>query len=282
MPVYNQRRFVAEALDSVLAQTRPPREVVVIDDGSTDGTSEILQGYGGRIRCVRQPNRGVAAARNRGAELVTSELLAFIDADDVWLPAKLERQLERCAAEPGLGLVHCGTEEIDESGRSLGERRDGLEGRGLGARMLLFQPAILGGGSGVVIPRLVFAELGGFDPRLSTSADWDLYYRIAVRHPIGFVPDVLLRYRRHAANMHARVGVMAQDMLLAYRKAFADAPPEIRRLKRRAYGRLHAVLAGSFFVQGDYWGFLRHAAASVVIAPENVGHFVDARRRRSR
>src|SRR4029077_19565705 len=125
----------------------------------------------------------------------------------VWLPRKLERQVARWEREPALGLVHCGYEEIDGAGRRGGTCLLGVEGR-VADRLLLFeQPVVLGGGSGVLIPRAVFEAVGGFDPRLSTSADWDLYYRIASRWAIGFVPEVLLQYRRHAGSMHTNVRV---------------------------------------------------------------------------
>jgi GT2 family glycosyltransferase len=124
-----------------------------------------------------------------------------------------------------------------------------------------------------VVPRAVFEDVGGFDERLSTSADWDLCYRIAERCRVGFVPEALVRYRFHGGNMHRNVRAMARDMLLAYAKAFSKPDPDLRRLRRLAYGRLHSMLAGSYFRAGDYRRFVRHALASVTTRPEQIGYF---------
>lgn len=277
IPTYNYARFVGQAIENALGQTLPPTEVIVVDDGSTDDTAIVLASFGDRIRVVWQQNRGVAAARNAGAALATGGLLAFLDADDLWLPRKLERQVARFQAAPDLGLVHCGMEEIDADGVALGQRLDGLEGR-ISTEMLLFRRGtVLGGGSGAVVARLVFEAIGGFDEQLSTSADWDLYYRIAAVSEVGFVPEILLRYRIHGANMHANFHAMEHDMLLAFKKAFRECPvaePLPRSVRRRGYGNLHRVLAGSFFSTGDYHKFMAHAVQSLLLTPPNLLHFV--------
>jgi len=273
IPTYNHATFLAGALESVFAQTSHPREVVVVDDGSTDGTPDVLQAYEGRIRVLTQSNRGVAAARNAGAALASGDLLAFLDADDAWLPVKLERQVACFGVEPGVGLVHCGVEEIDGRGHQLRTRLDGMGGW-VSTEMLLFRRGvILGGGSAVVVRRVDFLDVGGFDEALSTSADWDLYYRIARRYPVGFVPEVLVRYRIHSGNMHRNLDVMRRDMLAAYAKVFSEQDPELQRLRRSAYGALHAMLAGSFLRAGEYRRFARHAAASLALRPGQVGYF---------
>jgi glycosyltransferase involved in cell wall biosynthesis len=245
----------------------------VVDDGSTDGSRKRVTAFRERVRVIPQANQGVAAARNRGALAASAPYLAFLDADDLWLPTKLERQLHCFEGDPRLGLVHCGVEEIEEDGRPGACRLDGRDGD-VWREMLLFEPAILGGGSAVLIPRLIFQQSGGFDQRLSTSADWDLYFRIAARHPVGFVPEVLVRYRFHGGNMHANLAAMEHDMLLAYEKAFAEGGPRLQPLRRQAYGRLHTVLAGSFFSQHQLGGFLRHAFRALALNPANAGRFL--------
>jgi len=273
IPTYNHAAFLPEALESVFAQTCSPLEVIVVDDGSTDETAEVLRVYERRIRVISQPNRGVAAARNAGAAVASGELLAFLDADDAWLPAKLERQVARFDGEPEIGLVHCGVAEVDGQGGQLRARLDGMEGW-VSTEMLLFRRGvILGGGSAAVIRRATFVQAGGFDEVLSTSADWDLYYRIGHRYPVGFVPEVLVRYRIHSGNMHKNLDVMRRDLLGAYAKVFSEQDPELQRLRRWAYGRLHAMLAGSFFQAGEYGQFARHAVASVAARPGQAGYF---------
>jgi glycosyltransferase involved in cell wall biosynthesis len=271
IPTYNQSRFLPYAVESALAQTLPPAEIIVVDDGSTDDTPTTLRRWLNRIRVLRQPNRGVAAARNAGAAAAAGELLAFLDSDDAWLPAKLERQEARFRKDPGLGLVHCGCEEVDGEGRPLRTRIDGLAGCVRDELLLLRRPVILGGGSGLVVPRSVFDALGGFDESLSTSADWDLCYRIARRHPVGFVHEVLLQYRIHASNMHANVALTRSDMLAAFAKAFAD--PDVRLLRRAAYGGLHSMLAASFFQAGALGDGLRHTLQTAYFLPSRLGYF---------
>ena len=283
IPSYNHERFLGQAIDSALSQTLRPHEVIVVDDGSTDGTAAVLSRYGDRIQAIRQANSGVSAARNAGVARSTGDLLAFLDADDEWRPQKLELQVQAWQADPGLGLVHCGVEDIDGDGQPLREHAQGLSGTDVAAAMLLFRgPTILGGGSGVLIPRAVFDTAGGFDLRLSTSADWDLYYRIASQYPIAFVPAPLLRYRLHGSNMHGNVRAMEHDMLLAYQKAFADPAAPNQKLRRRAYGNLHSVLAGSYFVAGQKRDFARHAARSLWLTPDNVSRFLSYPLRRLR
>src|SRR5437763_447547 len=104
IPAYNFARYVPEAIDSVLAQTYAPFEVIVVDDGSTDDTPKVLAAYGNRIRAIRQVNQGVAAARNTGLAAAGGEYVAFIDSDDTWEPRKLQLQMDRFDADPDLGL----------------------------------------------------------------------------------------------------------------------------------------------------------------------------------
>jgi len=269
IPNYNYGRYLGQAVDSVLAQSYPNVEVIVADDGSTDQSSEVLRSYGDRIRWVQQRRQGVAAARNRGVSESRGELVAFLDADDVWMTQKLERQVARWLASPDLGLIHCGARRIDVSGRTLEVQQDGMEGW-ISHEMLLFKRCtIVCAGSTALIPRRVFDGVGGFDTRLSTSADWDLCYRVGVRYPAGFVRDPLVAVRMHQTNMHDNIRAMEHDMLLAYGKAFRDAEVAVRRLRRRSYGNLHMVLGGSFARAGQWRDASRHILKGLWLTPEN-------------
>lgn len=269
IPNYNYAHYLPQAVESVLAQTYANLEIMVVDDGSTDDSEAILRGYGNRLRWIKRQNQGVAAARNLGASQTTGQLVAFLDADDLWLPDKLERQVQRFLNDPELGLVHCGVEEIDKEGQHLRFRDDGLEGW-VAKDMLIFnRGVILGGGSGVIVPRDEFAAVAGFDTSLSTSADWDLFYRLAARRRVGFVSAPLLKYRVHNSNMHRNVRAMEHDMLIGYEKAFSNSTDEFRALRRRCYGNLHMVLAGSFFRAGQTTDFARHALKSLWLTPGN-------------
>ena len=269
VPNYNYGRYLRQAIESVLAQSYQRIEVLVVDDGSTDESEAAVHGYSNHVRWVRQHHEGVSAARNRGVRESRGELIAFLDADDFWAPAKLERQVARWISEPAVGLVHCGARILNDAGETPEVQLGGLEGW-VAEDMLLFQRlAIVCAGSGALVPRAVFDSVGGFDPHLSTSADWDLCYRIAVRRRVGFVPEELIFIRRHQTNMHANIRVMEHDMLLAYAKAFQEAGPERRRLRRQSYGNLHMVLGGSFFQAGQFAAAARHVAISLWLTPGN-------------
>jgi glycosyltransferase involved in cell wall biosynthesis len=268
IPAYNHERFVGIAVASALRQTRPPLEIVVVDDGSTDATASRVAEFGPDVRLISQPNGGVSSARNTGIAEASGDLIAFLDADDEWCPAKLERQVAAFEADPDLGLVHCAVEDISADGAVLARHIDGLSGWVADELLLLRRPVVLGGGSGFIVPRDVLHLIGGFDPRLSTSADWDVVYRVARSYRIGFVPEVLLRYRLHGGNMHTNIDRMRSDMLLAFDKAFDGASAaDVAALRRRSYGQLHLLLSGSYLRNGHPYKALRHLAGAACLQP---------------
>lgn len=282
IPNYNYAAYLREAVDSALNQTYPSVEILVVDDGSQDDSLERLKPYGSRVKVIRQKNQGVSAARNNGAEESQGEYLAFLDADDVWLPVKLERQIGCFLADGELGLVHVGLQEIDRAGQVRRTDLAGLEGWVSSELLLLSRSVVLGGGSGMMIPREVFLSTGGFDLRLSTSADWDLWYRVSSRYRIGFVPEALLNYRIHSSNMHGNIKVMERDMMLAFEKAFATGSEEVQKIRKTCYSNLHRILSGSYFQAGQYPEFIKHAWKSVWLAPENFFYFAKFPLRRLR
>jgi glycosyltransferase involved in cell wall biosynthesis len=272
IPVYNGAAYVEQAVHSALGQTVAGVEVIVVDDGSTDGTAAVLARFGGSIRCVRQPNAGVSAARNRGLGLARGQYVAFLDADDVWLPHKLERQLGLLAAEPHLGGVGCGMFVADVHLHVKSERR--AAGDGLAGLLLMRDESGVGSGSRLLAPTAVLQQLGGFDERLSTSADWDLATRLARHHAIAFVPEALLLVRDHPAGMHCNVRLMEKDMRLGLRKGFSGPLPNgVAALRRRAYSNLYRTLAGSYWHAADTWNALRCAALSLLWHPANLPYF---------
>lgn len=271
IPNYNYGHYLREAIDSVLAQSYPEIEAVVVDDGSIDNSREIIETYGDGIKTIFQQNQGVSAARNNGFEQSSGEFIAFLDADDIWFPAKIEKQIELFAADEGVGLVHTGVVDVDSHGDRLHERTDGMNGW-VAEKLLEFERAvILGGGSGMMVTKKAFEQVGGFDLRLSTSADWDFSYQVCSRFKVGFVPDILLKYRVHGSNMHGNIKAMEHDMLLGYEKAFTAGAEADRA---RCYGNLHKTLAGSYFNAGQYGEFWRHMLKSLQNRPANIGHFL--------
>lgn len=276
IPNYNYAGYIDQAVDSVLAQTYRNVEITVVDDGSKDGSLDILSSYGDSIRVIEQKNAGVAVARNTGVAGSSGEMVAFLDADDVWLPQKLERQVQKMASDDEIGLVHCSMRYIDPNGVVCGEISAGKEGHVADDLLLFESGTLIGAGSTALVRRQVFEDAGGFDPRLSTAADWDLGYRIAVRRKVGFVSEPLVLYRTHNSNMHSNIGAMEHDMLLGFEKAFAAGSSLD---PNRCYANLYKTLAGSYFHAGRYPDFARNAVKSVARRPGNIGYFLGALRR---
>ena len=278
---YNYGRFLPAAVESALRQTHSPLEVVVVDDGSMDGSEEVLDSFRDRVNVIRQANRGVSGARNRGIESCRGELVAFLDADDVWLPEKLERQVERLE-RPSVGMVCCELELMDEQGQSLGRtttRR--FDGATLEELALLRGPGVPGAGSSALVRREVLDEVGFFDETLSTSADWDFCRRVACRWDIDIVREPLVRYRQHASAMHRSVELFERDVLRCFEKMFSDpAARAVHPLRRRCYGNLYLTLAGSHLHAGHVGKGLRYLARGVLCWPPGLSYALSAPFRR--
>lgn len=272
IPNYNYARFLPEALESVLAQTYPAVEILVVDDGSTDDSLQVLREYEGRVRALTPPNGGVARARNLGIRESRGELVAFLDSDDAWNPEKLAKQVA-LLEDGGFGMVYTGLRFVDEDGTVLGQMTEGLSGWVLKELALLEKPGILGSGSTALIRRACFDAVGLYEPALSTSADWDLSRRIAGRYEIGMVREPLTSYRLHRASMHRNVELFERDMLLAFERMFADeAARAVHPLERRARAKLYMTLAGSFFHARRWDKFLQYCRRSLVLNPGGLMH----------
>jgi glycosyltransferase involved in cell wall biosynthesis len=202
MPAYNARRYVGEAIESVLAQTWRDFEFLIIDDGSTDDTPGILQRYAagdGRIRVLTRSNAGVGAALNAGLAEARGELVARMDSDDVCLPERFARQVEFLRQEPECVLVGSRVLLIDPEGAPLFGMDDiptgheAIDEMLLQARWSIVHPAVM-------MRRDVVRRLGGYDNDLVPVEDHDLFLRLAEVGRLANLPDVLLRYRKHPMN----------------------------------------------------------------------------------
>ncbi len=201
---YNYGRYLAGALDSALAQTFTDFEVVVVDDGSTDETAEVILPYlaDARVRYYRTANRGQPAAKNFGIRSARGPLIAFLDADDLWLPAKLQRQMALLRSDPGLGVVYTRRLLIDPDGRQLDGPQPALY-RGLVLEAVFLRNIICF--SSTLVRRAVFAEAGYFDEDLPLAIDYDLWLRVARAYRFDYVDEPLVKYRTGHANLSSRV-----------------------------------------------------------------------------
>jgi glycosyltransferase involved in cell wall biosynthesis len=272
IPCYNYEKYVGQAIESALAQDPAPLEVIVVNNGSTDGSLGVLQAFGDRIRLVSQENRGQSGARNRGIAEARGELVAFLDADDAWLPGKLARQLKRIE-RPEVGLVYGGYWIADRELRPVRERIPRARGRIL--REFASGPGavITGGESTALIRKQCFERVGLFDPELSISAGWDMYRRIAAHYEIEVVEEPLMLYRQHGSNASLRADVYEHDMELKLRKMFEDpAAREIWPMRRSCYGRAYLAVSGSYLHAGQPIESLRVLTKAAWTWPEGMGY----------
>lgn len=236
IPNHNYARYIGEAVESVLSQTYPEVEVIVVDNGSTDDSLEVLRRYAARCRVVPQADLGQSLARNRGIQEARGDLIAFLDADDAWRPRKLELQVERFKND-AIALVYCSLELADASLRPTGQviwasvRGDALEefvkwpGRAI----------VVGGESTAVVRRAALDAVGPFEPTLSISGGWDLWRRIATHYQIDHVEEPLVLYRQHGSSLHRRLAVYESDVRSASARMFADTAASRVWGARRAY-----------------------------------------------
>jgi len=235
IPAYNAETFIERTLTSVLTQTYTNIEVLVIDDGSEDRTGQILESFAknnSRVRLFKQKNAGVAAARNLAIEKSTGDYVAPIDADDIWYPQKLQKQVScMLLAGPSVGLVYAWQVRIDEENSILGpvdiqsyEDFSSVEGNVLPA---LVYCNFLGSASTPLIRRSCFVQVGGYNTLLKARdaqgcEDWDIYLRIAEQYEFRVVREFLISYRQVRSSMSRNIKTMAKS----YDLVMADLRPK--------------------------------------------------------
>ena len=202
IPAYNCEEYIARAIESVLEQTHPVDEIIVVDDGSTDTTAEIIKSYGERIRYVHQDNAGECGARNTGVQVAASSWVAFLDADDQWLPDKIELQVKCLQQNPAIVWVSsnyerclCG-ENLRQPHLPLQQAKNYLQGRTYFSEF--FTAFILdahGCSDTMLIKKEVLLDAGLFRRNQTRGGDVDMWWRIAFRYPrMGYVPKPLAVY----------------------------------------------------------------------------------------
>jgi glycosyltransferase involved in cell wall biosynthesis len=273
VPAYNAARTLPETVQSVLDQSMRDIEVIVVDDGSTDETLETARAIDDpRVTVLPQPNGGVSAARNNGARAARGRYVAFLDSDDLWLPHKLERQLEILEREPDVHAVQAGVVFVDDGLQPLSVRPcadwedpllDTLYFRNL--------PAFP---STVIITREKLLERGGFDTSLVILEDWELAVHAAWHWDLRSVHEPLGLYRFHPGNRSRDVSIHVEPGERVLARIFADPelPEHVRRKKRSVYARLYLMLAGGSLRARDWRGCARWGARAVARDPTTLGH----------
>lgn len=232
IPCYNYAHLVGRAIRSVLEQTYTDFEIIVVDDGSTDNIPEVVAGFAGRVRYIRQPNQGPNGARNQGIRAASGEFIALLDPDDEWLPRKLERQMTIMDSQPTVGLVYANVYLVEGlSGSIIGTYPSRLFRKGHVLQYLYLHQFVPS--PTPLIRRLVFDRVGYFDPNAIGSDDWDMWLRIAAQFEFAYVAEPLAKYAVHASwGSHTTYQTYERDMLTFLKKSAMDYPAELGRVYR--------------------------------------------------
>ena len=272
VPTYNSADSLPNAIESIRNQNWPGLEIIVVDDGSTDDTAAVLRKLGaGDLRVIRQKNGGPGAARNRALEITAAEWVAFLDADDIWLPHKLEMQMDCLRSERSHGFCYADSLRRTISGTESVRRAPGLA-KGAFRSLLLGPRFDL---STVVVRRDCFAQVGLFDPELRTGEDWDLWLRLSALCHGCYVPKPLSVYRvpsdpdKYPLPMYERCQVRILGRLFSNQN-IARVWPKLAQCRGQVYAWHYATLAKSFLHGRRLPGFLRLAVASVSSHPMGI------------
>jgi hypothetical protein len=268
IPAYNTSPYIQDCLQSVLAQTEPDFEVIVVDDGSTDDTAAQVKAISDpRIHLIQQPNGGLAAARNTGIWAAQGELVAFLDADDRWCPEKLAAHRQVLEQHPEASVSYDWAAFIDSQGQ-----RTGLcmaQSRIQLTPEALLLKNYLGNGSTAVVRRGILEQVGGFDESLRRMVDHELWIRLTHGgHHIQLVPAVLTDYRTHSQSFTADTGRMLQGVEAFLQKVATYAPESVQKLSPLVWAFTHRWMARAAFVAGDYDKARSHALHAVQAAPQ--------------
>jgi glycosyltransferase involved in cell wall biosynthesis len=229
VPCYGQGHFLGEAIESVLNQTYPNHEIIVVDDGSPDDTSQVASRYSG-VRLIRQENRGLSAARNRGISESHGRVLVFLDADDRLLPGALESGLTCMAQRPESELVFARYRAISEDGSPSGVVSDLCAGD---LYLGLLVRNCIGPVAPVMFRREIFDKVGGFDTNISPASDYDIYLRIARRYQTHRHDGIVAEYRVYNSSMSADPGLMLRAVIISLRSQQTYVKGDVER--ERAY-----------------------------------------------
>ena len=263
MAAYNHAGYIAKAIHSVLAQTWQDFELIVVDDGSTDATGQVVSQFSSPVRYIHQQNRGQGGARNRGIASARGEFICFLDDDDLWEPEYLATVIAVFQQQPDIDALYTGFRMIDGEDRVLPQT-----GSHVVPPHQMYDALIRGGWFPplvVTVRKSCLDQVGPLDESLRGHDDWDLWLRIAQGHVFRGIPEALARYRVHAGGLSSDVQHMTEDRLKVVRNHFGPPDGEAATwptVKRRAYAYAYRLAAFEFSMTGksdEAWGYLERA-----------------------
>jgi glycosyltransferase involved in cell wall biosynthesis len=269
VPAHNAERTLESTLHSILVQTFTDYEVLVVDDGSTDGTARIAADTGAPVVCLRQQHGGVSTARNHGLAHAKGRYVAFLDADDLWEPEKLQRQLALMTAHPEIGACFTGYLRVDDAVNVIGRAhaRDYTDF----CAALLLGSMVVQLTSTALLRKSVTDDVAGFDPAFSQCADWDYALRLSTRTRFAQLDVPLARYRQSSTSMSSNIALLESDTFAVLNKFFStDSAGPYRYLRRRCYSNQWMILSGSYLHAGLPHHAVRCMLRGVRLHPSNV------------
>ena len=252
IPAYNGDRYIGQAVESVISQTYKNWEIIIVDDGSTDDTRQVLQPYVENIRYVYQENQGVAAARNRGIQESRGELIAFLDQDDFFLSDKLAGQVALFDTQPSLGIVNSGWRIVKEQGESIFDVTPWENLPQLDLKTWIVYMPLLP--SAMMVSRQWLERVGGFDSQYDSVDDADLILRLALCGcEAAWLPQVTVCYRQHGQNVSIQRALKQASLSILLKQNLfsrSDLPEDIRQLEKPAFYEILTWMAWQLYYSG--------------------------------
>ncbi|CAA6819636.1 MAG: Unknown protein [uncultured Aureispira sp.] len=274
IPAYKAGLYIKETIQGVLDQTHTNFELLIIDDGSPDNQAEVIAPIAdsdARIQYIRQENGGVSSARNHGYRLSKGTFIAFLDADDIWLPTNLELKLAKFASDAALGLVHSDMAIMDGDSKLTGASKSGKEGYIL-EDLLSWNGTCIPTPSSILVKRAVVEKVGGFDVELSNAADQEFFFRVANAYKIGRVPTITWWYRVHDNNMHSNIPVMEKDALLSYQRAEEHGLFKSKAFRNECFANMYLIMGASWWGDGqNKLKGVQYILKAILIYPATIG-----------
>ncbi|WP_414754032.1 glycosyltransferase family 2 protein [Anabaena sp. CCY 9910] len=267
IPAYNAMQYLPATVESVLQQTFTDIEILIINDGSSDNilawTAQITDP---RVQVISQKNQGLSGARNMGINHASGEYIAFIDADDLWLPTKLEKQVKCLDNSPQAGLVYTWTAWTDETGKPTGVIvASDVEGY-VWEQMVVNDK--ISNGSSAMVRRICFDKVGLFDTELTSSEDRDMWIRLAAHYHFAVVKEPLTLYRRHSQSMSKNRPKMLKNIRRVFEKTFETVPTELLYLRNRSYGWINLYTAWTCMDEKNHQEAIKYRRQALLHYPQ--------------
>ena len=263
IPVYNGEKYIAESLQCVFQQSYNPIEVIIVDDGSTDNSIQIIYEIPGEKKIITQQNKDVSDARNSGIKNANGEYIAFLDQDDLWDKTKLEKQIQIFLKDPNVDLVLTDLSKFNDEGREWHPKDRHKASSRLNNRNLfenLIRKNVLMP-SAVMVKKSSIKRAGFFDSNFKTCGDYEMWLRMAaLGMKFKYLPEPLTFYRQHGENTSKKIEIMNEDRLRAIQKIFSltELSPEQKKLEKLGLASVYREASQSFFSIKEYRRFLEY------------------------